>query len=150
MENKMTGIIVSGHINFASGMKSAVDAIVGEQPSIEFIDFIPSMTTEELEQKMLEAVDKVNDGKGVLFLTDVIGGTPCNRAVSIMLSRDDVKVLGGCNLPMITNACFERDDVSLQELTEIVLEIGQSTMNDMHIELANLDNAEVTLFDDSL
>lgn len=37
----MIGIIVIGHINFASGLRSAVEAIAGEQPYIEYIDFIP-------------------------------------------------------------------------------------------------------------
>lgn len=146
----MIGIIVSGHINFASGMKSAIDAIVGEQSAIEFIDFVPTITTEELEQNMLAAITKVNSGDGVLFLTDVIGGTPCNRAVALMLSRDDIKVIGGCNLPMITNACFERDDVSLQELSDIVLEIGQSTINDLHAELSRIEQAECTSYGDAL
>lgn len=35
----MLGIVVSGHINFASGMRSAVEAIVGQQPQLEFVDF---------------------------------------------------------------------------------------------------------------
>lgn len=146
----MIGIIVSGHINFASGMKSAVDAIVGEQSSIEFIDFVPSITTEELEYKMINSVERVNNGQGVLFLTDVIGGSPCNRAVAIMLSRNDVKVIGGCNLPMITNACFERDDASLEELSEIVLEIGRSTMNDMHLAIQEQEANTSDEFEDAL
>ncbi|RJX75258.1 PTS sugar transporter subunit IIA [Vibrio sinensis] len=136
----MIGIIVSGHINFATGIKSAVDAIVGEQSSIEFIDFVPTITTEQLELQMRDAIERVNTGSGVLFLTDVVGGTPCNRAVAIMLERDDIKVIGGTNLAMITNACFERDGVSLEELAEIVLEIGQSTMKDMHAELKALES----------
>ncbi|WP_152416091.1 hypothetical protein [Avibacterium paragallinarum] len=36
----MLGIVVSGHINFASGMRSAVEAIVGQQPQLEFVDFL--------------------------------------------------------------------------------------------------------------
>lgn len=146
----MIGIIVSGHINFATGIKSAVDAIVGEQESIEFIDFVPEITTEQLEQKMLEAIERVDTGKGVLFLTDVVGGTPCNRAMSIMLERQNINVIGGTNLPMITNACFERDGVSLDELTEIVLEIGASTMKDMKKELELISNSNADEFEDAL
>ncbi|KII79754.1 PTS galactosamine/N-acetylgalactosamine transporter subunit IIA [Vibrio renipiscarius] len=146
----MIGIIVSGHINFATGMQSAVEAIVGEQASLEFIDFVPTMTTEKLEEQMLTSINKMNDGSGVLILTDVPGGSPCNRGVSIMLSRDDVRVVAGCNLPMITNACFERDDVSLEELADIVCEIGAQSMKDMAKEIAQLENNDSDSFEDEL
>ncbi|BAC93304.1 phosphotransferase system, mannose/fructose-specific component IIA [Vibrio vulnificus YJ016] len=146
----MIGIIVSGHINFATGMQSAVEAIVGEQDSLEFIDFVPTMTTEQLEEQMLSSIEKMNDGSGVLILTDVPGGSPCNRGVAIMLNRSDVKVVAGCNLPMITNACFERDGVSLAELTEIVCEIGAQSMKDMAKEIAMLENNNSDSFEDEL
>lgn len=146
----MIGIIVSGHINFATGMQSAVEAIVGEQDSLEFIDFVPTMTTEQLEEQMLSSIEKMNDGSGVLILTDVPGGSPCNRGVAIMLNRSDVKVVAGCNLPMITNACFERDDVSLAELAEIVCEIGAQSMKDMAKEIAMLENNNSDSFEDEL
>ncbi|HIF9153505.1 TPA: PTS galactosamine/N-acetylgalactosamine transporter subunit IIA [Photobacterium damselae] len=146
----MIGIIVSGHINFATGMKSAVEAIVGEQESLEFIDFVPTMTTEQLEECMLSLINKINDGSGVLILTDVPGGSPCNRGVSIMLNRNDVKVVAGCNLPMITNACFERDGVSLEELTDIACDIGAQSIKDMAKELTMLVNNNSDVFEDEL
>jgi PTS system N-acetylgalactosamine-specific IIA component len=131
-------------------MQSAVEAIVGEQDSLEFIDFVPTMTTEQLEEQMLSSIEKMNDGSGVLILTDVPGGSPCNRGVAIMLNRSDVKVVAGCNLPMITNACFERDGVSLAELTEIVCEIGAQSMKDMAKEIAMLENNNSDSFEDEL
>ncbi|MGF1779287.1 PTS galactosamine/N-acetylgalactosamine transporter subunit IIA [Vibrio nomapromontoriensis] len=146
----MIGIIVSGHINFASGMKSAVEAIVGEQSGLEFIDFVPPMTTEQLEASMLTSIEKINSGSGVLILTDVPGGSPCNRAVSIMLKRDDVKVIAGVNLPMITNACFERDGVTINELVDIVSEIGSESIKDMEKELAQLESNNSDTFEDEL
>lgn len=146
----MIGIIVSGHIHFATGMQSAVEAIVGEQASLEFIDFVPTMTTEQLEEQMISSIEEMNDGSGVLILTDVPGGSPCNRGVAIMLNRDDVQVVAGCNLPMITNACFERDGVSLDELTDIVCEIGSQSMKDMKKELAQLENNNSDSFEDEL
>ncbi|MGA6580038.1 PTS mannose transporter subunit IIA, partial [Providencia sp. NPDC089923] len=48
----MIGLIISGHLNFASGMASAVKAIAGEQENMVFIDFIESISPDELEQQM--------------------------------------------------------------------------------------------------
>lgn len=69
----MIGIVVSGHIHFASGMQSAVKAIAGEQKQMEFIDFVESMSTDELEAKLRQAALLADSGEGVLFLTDIPG-----------------------------------------------------------------------------
>jgi len=130
----MIGIVVSGHINFASGIQSAVRAIAGEQAQMKFVDFVETMSTDDLEADLRAAAAEVNSGEGVLFLTDILGGSPSNRATAIMMDTPLVEVIGGANLPMIVNAAFERDSVELTELVEIVLEIGHSCIKDMRKE----------------
>ncbi|MGF1724798.1 PTS galactosamine/N-acetylgalactosamine transporter subunit IIA [Photobacterium nomapromontoriensis] len=131
----MIGIVVSGHINFATGMGSAVKAIAGEQEQMAFIDFVESMSTDELEVALRDAAKQVDTGDGVLFLTDIPGGSPCNRVMSILMDTDNVELLAGVNLPMIANAAFERDGSELKELVETLLEIGSSCLKDMRKEL---------------
>ncbi|MNG90341.1 PTS system mannose-specific EIIAB component [compost metagenome] len=132
----MIGIVVSGHINFASGMQSAIKAIVGEPEQMCFVDFIESMSTDELELALRKAAKDVSSDEGVLFLTDIPGGSPANRATAILMDTAQVEVLAGVNLPMIANAAFERDGASLNELVDILQEIGKSTMQDMRKALA--------------
>ena len=146
----MIGIVVSGHINFASGMASAVKAIVGQQEQIAFVDFVETMSTEELEIALRQAAIDVNDGEGVLFLTDIPGGSPANRAMAIMMENDNVELISGANLPMIANSALEREGVTLKELVSILLEIGQSTIQDMREELTLAMNADENECDDGL
>ncbi|BCO12743.1 TPA: PTS sugar transporter subunit IIA [Aeromonas hydrophila] len=127
----MIGIVVSGHINFASGMQSAMKAIVGEPEQMRFVDFVESMSTDDLETALRNAAQEVNSDDGVLFLTDIPGGSPANRASVILMDSDQVEVLSGVNLPMIANAAFERDGASLNELVDILQDIGKSTIQDM-------------------
>lgn len=131
----MIGIVVSGHINFATGIQSAVNAIAGDQEQIRFIDFVETMSTDDLEAQLRQAAKDVDSGKGVLFLTDIPGGSPANRALNIMMDTENVELIAGVNLPMVANAAFERDGVSLPELVETLLEIGASCMQDMRKEL---------------
>ncbi|MEZ8092563.1 PTS galactosamine/N-acetylgalactosamine transporter subunit IIA [Photobacterium swingsii] len=138
----MIGIVVSGHINFASGMQSAVKAIAGEQEQMAFIDFVESMSTEQLEADLRQAAQDVDSGEGVLFLTDIPGGSPCNRALAILMDQSNVELIGGANLPMIANAAFEREDVTLPVLVELLLEIGTSCMQDMRKEVEALMQPE--------
>ncbi len=132
----MIGIVVSGHINFASGMASAVKAIAGQQENMVFIDFVESMSTDELEIALRQAAIDVNTGNGVLFLADIPGGSPANRAMSIMMENNNVELIAGANLPMIANAAFERDGVTVEELVSTLLVIGQSTMQNLRQEFA--------------
>ncbi|ACH63931.1 PTS galactosamine/N-acetylgalactosamine transporter subunit IIA [Aliivibrio fischeri] len=131
----MIGIVVSGHINFATGVESAVKAIAGEQEQMEFVDFVESMSTDELEQALRAAAKRVDSGEGVLFLTDIPGGSPANRALTILMDTENVELIGGANLPMIANAAFERDDTTVKELVTTLLEIGSSCMQDMRLQL---------------
>ena len=71
----MIGIIVIGHINFASGLRSAVEAIAGEQPYIDIYRFYSGMSTEQLEIHIRQAVKKCQTGEGITVFTDVAGGS---------------------------------------------------------------------------
>lgn len=146
----MIGIVVSGHINYATGMQSAVKAIAGEQEQMAFIDFVETMSTEQLEERLRQAAKEVDSGEGVLFLTDIPGGSPCNRALSIMMDTANVELVAGANLPMIANAAFERDGVELKELTATLIEIGTSCVQDMRKELEAVMEPEPAECEDGL
>ncbi|HHB1565334.1 TPA: PTS galactosamine/N-acetylgalactosamine transporter subunit IIA [Vibrio metschnikovii] len=137
----MIGIVVSGHINFATGMQSAFQAIAGEQDQFQFVDFLESMSTDDLEAELRKAVQAVNTGDGVLFLCDMVGGSPCNRAMNIMMDTPNVEIVAGVNLAMIANSAFERDGSNLDDLVETLLEIGGSTMQSMRQALAKISAA---------
>lgn len=138
----MLGIVVSGHINFASGMRSAVEAIAGQQAQLEFVDFLESMSTDELEAQLLAAKQRVDTGDGVLFLVDLYGGSPCNRAVNILLQDPNVEVVAGANLSMIVNAALEREEFTLRELTDCLANGEFSQIKDLRQDLVALSQDE--------
>ena len=45
----------------------------------------------------------MDQGKGVVLLTDMFGGTPSNLAISV-LDKANVEVIAGVNLPMLVRA----------------------------------------------
>ncbi|WP_028866703.1 PTS galactosamine/N-acetylgalactosamine transporter subunit IIA [Psychromonas hadalis] len=110
----MIGVIVTGHGQFAYGMQKAVERIIGEQEHVAFIDFPIESSTEILTEQLSSAIDKTQQGKGVVFFTDLLGGTPFRAASLLSNKQDDVEVLTGINLQMLIEMLLERDD---QELT---------------------------------
>nr|WP_086939508.1 PTS sugar transporter subunit IIA [Thaumasiovibrio occultus] len=125
----MIGIIVTGHINFASGIKSAVTAIVGEQQDVEYVDFIEGTSREDLEELLLAAYDKVDQGHGVLFCTDVPSGTPFQVSAQICTDRKPTAALTGSNISLVTEAVMERTEFSdVGQLAAHVTEVGKSAI----------------------
>src|SRR3546814_3170677 len=60
------------------------------------------------------AVDQVNDGSGVILLTDLFGGTPSNLAISL-LKAGEIEVIAGINLPMLIRLESARKSMTVQK-----------------------------------
>lgn len=115
----MVGFVVASHGKFCVGLKESTEMIGG---SISQCIAVPLEIGEEPDaygQRLVEAVEKVDDGDGVLMLIDLRGGTPFNR--SLMLSRDHkVTIVVGANLPMLLTLTLGRNEEStLEELAEM-------------------------------
>ena len=63
---------------------------------------------EQRRQDIIDAVERVDTGDGVVILTDMFGGTPSNLAISVM-SRPKVEVIAGINLPMLIKLASVRE-----------------------------------------
>jgi PTS system mannose-specific IIA component len=67
-------------------------------------------------------------GKGVIVLTDMFGGTPCNLAISL-LENGRVEVVAGVNLPMLVKLARIRSDSSLETAVVKAQEAGRKYIN---------------------
>ena len=84
----------------------------------------PKTTPICVEFDIIEAVNRVESGDGVAILTDMFGGTPSNLAISCM-SRPNVDVLAGIDLPMLVKLAKVRQDCSLPEAIDMAQEAGR-------------------------
>jgi len=96
----MIGMILSGHGKFASGVASAMTLIGGKPTSFFAIDFEEGNTTDQLEASMKEAIDALNDCDGIIFCTDLAGGSPFKSACVVTQNMENIEVLAGVNLPL--------------------------------------------------
>ena len=72
----------------------------------------------DLAEKYVKFLD---NGAGVLVLTDIVGTTPSNIASSI--NHNNIKIVAGINLSMILNV-FNYPDDSLEQLSKKAIEGG--------------------------
>ena len=63
---------------------------------------------------ILGAASRVQDGSGVVLLTDMFGGTPSNLAISAM-EGGRIEVICGINLPMLIKLATLRDSANLDQ-----------------------------------
>ncbi len=124
----MIGIVIVSHENIAKEFLVALEHIVGKQESIEVISIFPGDDMEKRRKEIISSIKKVNDGNGVVVLTDMFGGTPSNLAISVMESNK-IEVIAGVNLPMLIKMASIRNDLNLQELVKVSQESGRKYIN---------------------
>jgi len=96
----MIGLVIVTHGRLAEEFLLAMEHVVGRQRAVETVCIGPEDDMEQRRQDILAAVDRVNDGSGVILLTDMFGGTPSNLAISVM-EQTRAEVIAGLNLPML-------------------------------------------------
>ena len=80
----MIGLVLVTHGRLAAEFVVAMEHVVGPQERIEPICIGPDDDMEARREDIAKAIAKVDDGSGVIILTDLFGGTPSNLAISLM------------------------------------------------------------------
>jgi len=109
----MIGLVIVTHGRLAAEFLSAMEHVVGRQRAVEAICIGPEDDMEQRRHDILEAVDRVDSGAGVILLTDMFGGTPSNLAISVM-EQTRAEVIAGLNLPMLIKLASIRGREDLQ------------------------------------
>ena len=84
----------------AAEFRKAVEHVVGPQDNFETVAIGADDDMEQRRRDIVDAVATVDDGSGVVVLTDMFGGTPSNLAISVM-ETGRIEVIAGMNLPML-------------------------------------------------
>jgi PTS system mannose-specific IIA component len=119
----MIGLVLVTHGHLADEFRAALEHIMGPQKQTEAITIGAEDDVDLCRNDIIEAINRVDTGDGVAILTDMFGGTPCNLAISCM-SRPNVDVLAGINLPMLVKFATVREARSLPEAIAIAHEVG--------------------------
>jgi PTS system mannose-specific IIA component len=124
----MIGLVLVTHGKLAVEFRAALEHVVGPQTQIETVSIGPDDDVERRRQDILEAVGRVNDGSGVILLTDMFGGTPSNLAISVM-EANKVEVIAGANLPMLIKLASVRGEKPLLQAIADAQEAGRKYIN---------------------
>ena len=96
----MIGLVIVTHGRLAQEFVYAMEHVVGPQAAVTAICIGADDDMERRRRDILKACRDVDDGGGVILLTDMFGGTPSNLAISVM-EQTKAEVIAGLNLPML-------------------------------------------------
>ena len=125
----MIGIVVITHGNLAEELISAVNFVLSEGPSVKIsgVTMDPSKEFDKFKKVIEDAINEVNQGDGILLVTDMFGGTPSNISLTF-LEENKVEVISGVNLPMLLKLSTLKSDVTLNEAIKIAEKAGRDNI----------------------
>ena len=136
-----TTILVVGHGNYGTGIQSSLKLLAGHNDGVEFVDFIEDDNDVTLKNKINNSISR-NDNDQVLFICDILGGTPFKVCVEIAYDNDEMEVVAGCNLGAILETVLQKDTMTTKELAKNIIDSSkQTTIRFEKIEGVNITNS---------
>ena len=115
----MVGAVIIAHSLIGKELIATAEYIVGKIGGITTVSIDCKTNAFEARKTIARAIKEVDQGDGVLLLTDLFGGSPSNIAFSF-LNNEKVEVVTGVNLPMILTFWNKRENKNLEELAKLV------------------------------
>ncbi|MEO1155461.1 MAG: PTS sugar transporter subunit IIA [Pseudomonadota bacterium] len=123
----MIGIVIVAHGRLATELKNATEHVVGPQAGMRAIQIAADENRGQAQTRICAAADEVDQGDGVVLVTDMYGGSPSN--LSLLACRpQDRKIMTGVNLPMLIKLAKSRK-LPLSEAVDRALEAGRRYIN---------------------
>ena len=125
----MIGIVLITHGNLAEEMLSAVKFVLSGEPVIKMtgVSLDPTKEFDTFKKIIQSAIKSVDNGDGILLVTDMFGGTPSNIGLTF-LEENKIEVISGVNLPMLLKLSTIKEDVTLQEAIKIAEKAGRDNI----------------------
>lgn len=121
----MTGIILASHGGLAEGVKQSAGMVFGPQEDMVAVTLLPEDGPDKFREKLLAAVNSLSNQEEVIFLVDLLGGTPFNQSSAILNGHEDKwAIVTGLSLPMLITALGERmgdENISAHDLAKNII-----------------------------
>ncbi|WFS60980.1 PTS sugar transporter subunit IIA [Pseudodesulfovibrio thermohalotolerans] len=117
------GVVLVTHGTFGESLLQAAEMVMGPQVNCLAVGIDVQKGVDEALEGVRKAIQSLEQGKGVLALTDLFGGSPTTMSLSLM-KAENVEVITGVNLPMLV-AALQGRTMKLHDLAEQAMVAGQ-------------------------
>jgi mannose PTS system EIIA component len=120
----MVGILLLTHAPLGEAFIAAASHVFRGRPErLEAIDVAADQDPQQVRDQAQARIASIDDGSGVLVITDVMGGTPSNCSLGLC-DAGHIEVIAGISLPMLLRALTYRND-TLDVVVDMALAGGQ-------------------------
>ncbi len=124
----MIGIVIVAHGGLAREYLAALEHVVGQHPGTRAVSIGVDDDCGSKRDEIAAAVAAVDQGEGVVMVTDMFGSTPSNLAMGACRKNDDRRVLYGANLPLLVKLAKARHK-PLNDAVASALTAGRKYIN---------------------
>lgn len=127
----MIGIVIVAHGGLAREYLSAVEHVVGPQPGMRAIAIEDDHDRDVKQREICDAADAVDQGQGVVMVTDLFGGSPANLSLMACVASER-RIIYGANLPMLIKLAKSRE-LPVADAVAAALEAGRKYINSLDL-----------------
>jgi mannose PTS system EIIA component len=122
----MVGVVIASHGNLAEELIRTAEGVVGPIANAEPVAVVAS--DPDCRGRIAQAIAKLDEGEGVLLLTDLLGGSPTQLCLSFLTERK-VEVVTGVNLPMVLKAVSLRaGSMPIAQMAQELAQAGRQSI----------------------
>jgi PTS system mannose-specific IIA component len=120
------GLLLLSHGPLAEALRDTVQILEPEErDEVGALSLAWDEAPEKASRRLEKAIAAANQGRGVVLLTDMFGGTPSNLALAF-LEPGSIEIVSGINLPMVIKArALARDGKDAREIAHTLVERGR-------------------------
>jgi PTS system mannose-specific IIA component len=126
----MLRVVIITHGNLGVEMLHTAETIIGKQPDAVVVTLNPEESLNGLFLRVVEIVKDISCAEGILVLTDMVGGTPCNVCLPLC-SNYRMEVISGVNLYMLLSALVNAKTLQIEELAKKVVADGKKNITNV-------------------
>jgi len=123
----MISVVVITHGAFGVGLLTTAQDMIGRQESVTALSVTTDIGPQALAERIREVQAQLGHQGGVLYLVDMLGGTPCNQCL-LQTKDQPSEIVTGVNLYMLLSAFKNRSQMNLKELAARVAEDGRKSI----------------------
>ncbi len=129
----MIGIVIVAHGGLAQEYLAAIEHVVGSQIGVRAIAIQKDHDRSAKEREICMAADEVDQGAGVVVVTDLFGGSPSN--LSLMACKPEGRrIVYGANLPMLIKLAKSRHK-PVPDAVRAALEAGKKYIDSQNVSV---------------
>ena len=145
----MFGIIVGTHGAFATGIVQSCEMIFGKRENLRAVTLVPGEGPDDVVAKYEKAIKELGNPDRILFLNDLLGGSPYNAACRIVALNENYGIVAGVNLPMLIEMSSAQDmDGGSTKIADLMAQAAEAGKNG--IQISSYESLNAASDDDEL